>query len=110
MARGDGVVALGRGLDAVGLRAEVDRVEVAVKDLILGELAGELARVDDFVHLALDRVDRGRGTLLQFKDVLHVLLGDRRASLDWSALEVGEQCANHASRVDAVVGEKGSVL
>jgi hypothetical protein len=52
----DGVVAPRRCLDAVGLRAEVDGVEVTGEYLVLRELARELAGVNDLVDLSLDGV------------------------------------------------------
>ena len=98
-------VGLRRGLHAVGAAPEVDGVEVAVEDLGLGQLALELHRQHRLLDLA------GDGALVGQVDVLHVLLGDRRAALlRPAAAQVGPEGPGHADRVDAAVLEVGAVL
>ncbi len=71
----DAVVRLGGGLDAVGVAAVVAGVDVPGQDVVLGLLAVQLERDDQFLQLARD------GLFLGQVVVLDVLLGDRRAAL-----------------------------
>ena len=98
-------VGLRRGLHPVGAASEVDRVEVAVQDLGLGQLPLELHREDRLLDLPGDRA------LVGEVDVLHVLLRDRRAALlRAAAAQVGPEGPGDADRVDAAVLEEGAVL
>jgi hypothetical protein len=97
-------VGLGGGLDAIGAAAEVDGVEVALEDLLLAELLLDLQRDDGLADLALVALLAG-----EVED-LDVLLGDRRRALAGIAAGVGEERAQDALGVDALVGPEGLVL
>ena len=97
-------VRLRRGLDAVGAAAEVDGVQVALQDLVLGLLALDLQRHERLLHLA------GEGALLGEVEDLDVLLGDRRGALRGAAARVAERRAQDALGVDALVGLEAAVL
>src|SRR5262249_46688144 len=73
-------IALGGRAYAVVAVAEVDERHVAVKDLVLACLTGQLTSKDGFVHLA------DEGALLVGIGELHVLLGDRGTALHRSAV------------------------
>ena len=119
LAGGDAEVVLRRGLDAVGPVAVVDEVEVALEDLVLGQLLLQRDGVLQLLELAhvvlLDRCGRRllvagaeRGVLQRD---LHVLLRERRGSRGGrSAAEVGDRCAHHALQVDAAVVVEAVVL
>ena len=86
--RGLGIIEFTRALAEVGLcrffnavrgEPEVDRVEVARKDLVLVELLVDFDGHDHFAHLAGIRRDLARVV------VLDVLLGDRRSPLAGAA-------------------------
>ncbi len=97
-------VRLRRGLDAVGAAAEVDGVQVALEDLVLGLLALDLQRHERLLHLA------GEGALLGEVEDLDVLLGDRRGALRGAAARVAERRPQDALGVDALVGLEAAVL
>jgi hypothetical protein len=97
-------VGLRRRLDAVGAAAEVDGVQVALQDLVLGLLPLDLQRHERLLHLA------GEGALLGEVEDLDVLLGDGRGTLRGVAAGVAERGAQDAARVDALVGLEGAVL
>ena len=67
-------VRLGRCRDTVGAATEVDGVEVRREDLFFGPLAGHLGGDREFTELALV------AGLVAGQHVLHVLLGDGRAT------------------------------
>ena len=67
-------VVVGGDLDAVALAAQEDRVEVVRQDLVLRELLIDLERDEHLLDLAV------QGALVREVEVLHVLLGDRRAT------------------------------
>jgi hypothetical protein len=93
------------GLDAVRAAPEVNGVEVALEDLLLGELTLQLQREHRLLDLA------GERALLAEVGVLHVLLGQRRRTLEVApAQEVVDRRARDAEGVDAVVVEEVVVL
>ena len=97
-------VGLGRGLDAVGAPTEVDRVEVVLEDLVLAQLAVDLQRDEDLLGLAHVRLVLGEEV------VLHVLLGDRRAT---TAVLAGDDAGHRAQDAlgrDAPVVVEAAVL
>jgi hypothetical protein len=100
----DAEVRPGGGLDAVGAAAEVDGVEVALEDLLLGDVALELQGDEGLLDLARE------GLLLGEVEDLHVLLRDRRRALRRAALGVVERGPDDALRVDAAVGPERRVL
>ena len=99
-------VVVSRGLfhpvDAV---TEVDRVEVEVEDVLLGQVLLELPREDDLLDLALD------GALGREHEVLDDLLRDRRGALhaDVETHGVVER-ADHAEPVDPLVLHEIGIL
>ena len=98
-------VRLRRGFDAVGAAAEVDRVEVSLEDLVLGQLVLDLDGEERLLDLA------GVGPLLRQVEDLDVLLGDRRgALLDGVGREVVPRGADDALEVEPAVGVEGPVL
>ena len=99
-------VGAGRHLDATGLAAEVDGVEVVLEDLRLLHRAGHLQRDEHLLHLAGVRPLGGQ------EGVLGVLLGDGRAALlDLSApADVGQQRSRDALRADARLAVEAAVL
>ncbi len=97
-------VRLRGGLDAVRAAAEVDRVEVALEDLLLGLLALQLQRQDRLLDLA------GQAAVLGEVEDLDVLLGDRRGTLRRVPAGVAEGRPDDALRVDAPVGPERLVL
>ena len=86
--RGDAEVLLGSGGDAVGIRAEVHRVQVVLEDLLLGEPPFQLDGDGGFGHLALQS---GFGP---HEILLDHLLGDRRSALSGTAGHVFDQGAS----------------
>ena len=111
------VVERGR-LDAVGLVAVVDEVEVALEDLVLGEVLLDVQRVLQLLELArVGLVDGGlRGVLVAplqrvlLEGDLHELLGERRGALHVAALQVGDQRPAEAADVEAAVLVEARVL
>ena len=101
---GDVEVRLRRGLDAVRAAAEVDRVEVALEDLLLALLALELQGEDRLLGLA------GQAAFLGEVEDLDVLLGDRGRTLRRVAAGVAEGRPDDALRVDPLVGPERLVL
>jgi hypothetical protein len=98
-------VGLGGGLDAIGAAPEVDRVEVALEDLVLGQVAVDLDRDDHLAQLAVE------GAVLGEEVVLDVLLGDRRpAALDVGAAHGLPHRAGDAAWGDPGVGVEVAVL
>ena len=95
---------VGGRLDAVRPAAEVDGVEVALEDLLLGLLLLHLQGEEGLLDLALE------GALLREVEDLDVLLGDRGRTLGGVALRVREGRPEDALRVDALVGPEGAVL
>ena len=93
-----------RGLDAVGTPSEVDRVEVALEDLLLRLLTLDLERQDRLLELAAP------GALLREVEDLDVLLRDRRRALRVTAARVVERGPQDAPRVDALVRVEAAVL
>jgi hypothetical protein len=72
-----GEVALGRGLDAVGLLSEEGDVQVVLEDLLLAELLLDLDRVLQLADLAAERLLGGLGDL---RRVVAGLLDEVRSS------------------------------
>ena len=97
-------VGLRRGLDAVGAAAEVDGVQVALEDLLLGLLIVDLEAEEGLLDLPLERA------LLREVEDLDVLLGDRRRTLGRLARRVAEGGAQDALGVQASVLPEGAVL
>ena len=97
-------VRLGGGVDTVRATTEVDRVHVGTDDLVLGLLTVDLDRQDGFLELA--RVGRGLADVV----ALHVLLGQRRATLASTAAQVVDERAEDALEVDAGVRVERAVL
>ncbi len=100
----DAVVRLRGGLDAVGAAAEVDGVEVALQDLLFGQLLLDLQRQDCFLRLARVALLAG-----QVGD-LDVLLGDRGRALRGPAGQVVPRRPHDALHVHAGVVVEGAVL
>ncbi|CAD5951088.1 protein of unknown function [Streptomyces sp. KY75] len=100
----DAVVRLGGRLDAAGAASVVGGVDVPGEDLALGLVLVDLERDHQLLELAGDR------RVLRQVVVLHVLLGDGRATLLALAAERVEQRAGRALEVDAVVLVEGLVL
>ena len=97
-------VRLGGSLDAVGAPTEVDGVEIALQDLLLGHLPTHLHGQDQLADLA------ARGAFgTQVKD-LDVLLGDGGAALHVTAPGNGPQATEHAGQGEPRIGEEGGVL
>ncbi len=98
-------VELGCCLHPVGAVAEVDRVEVALEDLVLGHLVLEAGGQHRFLELALEIL------LGREQGVLHQLLGDGGAALEHVAGgDVGRQGPGGRPQVDAGVVVEGLVL
>ena len=110
--------AAGRGLDAVGLASVVDEVEVALEDLVLGEVLLQrdgVLQLLDLARVVLGgrrlgglRVVVAQGVLLQ-RD-LDVLLGQGGGALGVSTAHVGDESATDALGVDAAVLVEAAVL
>jgi hypothetical protein len=94
---------LGREPDAVGTLAEVDLVDVALEQLVLGILALELAGVEHLPQLA----EHGAGGARVVQ--LGQLLGDRAPALG-VALGGVQGGPEHRRRVDTAVGVEVGVL
>ena len=109
-------VVLGCGLDTVRPVTEVGDVEVALQDLLLGELVLQGDRVLGFTQLARHRAFGSRlpllGSVRRFQqDVLDVLLCQGRPALrEPAGLLVGDGCPGEALEVDAVVLVEARVL
>ena len=88
-----------RRLDAVGALAVVDGVEVHHEDLVLGV---RLLHLDGDVGLADLALERALKLLVGQDRVAHQLLRDGRGALG-AACQLGEDGADDALRVDAVV-------
>nr|WP_296137183.1 hypothetical protein [uncultured Tessaracoccus sp.] len=97
-------VRLGRGLDAVGAAAEVDRVEVAGEHLLLRHVVAHLDREHELADLALQRA-----LGVEVED-LDVLLGDRRAALHLPARGDRPRGARDRRRREAGVVPERPVL
>ena len=97
-------VCLGRRLDAIGAAPEVDGVEVAGEDVLLGHLAAHLVGQDEFLELAL------HGAFLGQVEHLDVLLGDRRSALDIATPEHAERSSRHTFHRDPGVAPEGAIL
>ena len=98
-------VGLGGGFDAIRTAPEIDRVEVALKDLVLGQVAVDLDRDDHLAQLAV------QGAVLGEEVVLDILLGDRRpAALDVGASHGLPHRAGDAAWGDPGVGVEVAVL
>jgi hypothetical protein len=115
---GDAEVVLGRSLDAVGLVAVVHEVEVALENLLLGEVLLDVQGVLEFLELAgVGLLDRSGGGILVpvaqravLQRDLDVLLREGRRSLGVAALEVGDHGPAEAAHVEAVVLVEARVL
>jgi hypothetical protein len=95
----------GSRLHAVGPLAEVDRVQVPREDLLLRELLLELPCERRLVDLAPER------PLVADVEVLHELLGDRRAALDDAAGSQVDVCGSkQRPAIDPVVVPEALVL
>jgi hypothetical protein len=116
VARVDVEVVLGGRLDAVGAVAEVDGVEVALEDPVLGVLLLQGDRVAQLLELAGVGVVDDLGALLLGarggeEGLLDQLLGDRGPALDDAAgAEVGDQGAHGALDVEGAVLVEAVVL
>ena len=98
-------VGQGSGLDAPGVLAEVDLVEVALEDLVLAHLPFERDRDHGLADLA------GEGAFRGEVGVLDVLLGQRRPPLgDPARAHVGDHGAQQRHRVDPGVLVEPGVL
>ena len=98
-------VGLRRGLDAVGLIAVVDLVQVHLEDLLLAEGARRLHGEDRFLDLPRER------WLVTQEARLDELLRDRRATLrDRPARGVRVHRSDDATDVDARIGPERFVL
>ncbi len=94
-----------RRLDAVSAPPVVDRVEVALQDLVLGAVPVDLDGDDELADLAVC------GAVLVEEVVLDVLLGDRRAAaLHLGAAKGLPDRAGDPADGDALVGVEVAVL
>ncbi len=92
-------------IDAPRVLAEVDLVEVALEDLVLGHLPFEGDRDHRLADLA------GQGAFRREVGVLHVLLGQRRPALrDAAGAEVGHHGPQQRGGVDPGVLVEAGVL
>src|SRR5262249_56794941 len=98
-------IALRGRFDPVGAGAEIDAVEIKLKNLRLAEPALEPERQHELLHLAPERA------LLGEKQVLCELLGNRRAALRHAAAKhVGRGGAHESDRIDAGMAVKTPIL
>ena len=98
-------IASAGGIDPIGAGPEVDRVEIAGQDLLLGQAPLEPDREHDLLELARE------AALRREEQVLGELLRDRAAALDHAAsLQVGEGGAHDPSQIKAGVLEEPPVL
>lgn len=98
-------IALRRHLDAVGAAAEIDAVEIEPENLRLREDPLQPRRDDHLADLALV------GDVVADREVLDHLLGDGRTTRRTSRRsEIGDEGADHAALVDAVMGLEALVL
>ena len=105
IARIDADVGPGRGLDPVGPLTEVHRVQVPREDLKLREPVLELPCQERLVDLPAEAL------IVAGVQVLHQLLGDRRAALDdVSAPKIVDRGPQDRLGVDAMMGVEASVL
>ena len=101
-------VDLGRGLDPVRARAQVDLVQVELEDRVLGEIALDLHRDAGFLELARELLLPAD---LIGKDVAGQLHTDRREALRIAERQqIRLERAQDAPVVDAVMGVKPLVL
>ena len=101
----DPEVGLGRGLDPVGALAEIHRVQVVGEDLVLREPMLHLQGERGLVDLAAEVLG------IAGVEVLHELLGDRRAALDHATVrDVDREGACERVRVDPAVVVEAAVL
>ena len=101
------VIARGR-LDAIAAVAVVDDVQIHCENLVFGVLLFDFACN---VHLAYFALDAARCHLVEQDRVAHELLGDGGGALGGAArVQVDEQRANDAHRVDAAVAVEALVL
>src|SRR3954452_18052638 len=104
-------VATSPALDAVRALTEVDDVEVALQDLLLAEPFLQLDREAGLAQLARDRVRGGLPLTVVEECVLHVLLSQRAAALNRSAVaDVGRRCTKRAAQVDTAMVEEPRIL
>src|SRR6202011_609734 len=100
-------VAARRRLDAIGLAAIEDGVEVHLEDLVLAVLTVQLDGEDRLFQLSLD-VGGGAGSDI---DLLDQLLTDGAAALLNAMVLVVRDCRAHdAAEVNPAVRVKGPVL
>ena len=91
--------------NAVGTGAEVDKIEILLKDLLLAELALDLASQGRLLQLA------HQGAVLAEKDHPGQLLGDRAGTLLHRALaDVATNRPQDAHRVDAIVAVEAPIF
>ena len=96
--RGLAEIAARRHLDAPRAAAEIDRIEIKLEDIGLGEDAFDARGENDLAHLALV------GDVVADQQVLRHLLGDGRAALRAARRgEVADEGADEAALVDALV-------
>jgi hypothetical protein len=96
-------VRLRGGLYPVRAATEIDRVDVVLEDLVLGQLIGDLDRKDDFLVLA------PQGEVVLSGRHLDVLLGDRRTAADAAGELIPDGPAD-THDVEAGVGVERAVL
>jgi hypothetical protein len=89
---------------AASAAAEVDGVEVALEDLLLGELPLQLEAEERLLRLARERA------LLREVEDLDVLLGDRRGALGGVGAGVAPRGPDDALQVQPVVAVERPVL
>ena len=88
----------GSGADAVGTVTQIDGVEVALEDLLLGETLLEPHRQGGLFELPI------KGSGVGEQDVLQVLLGDGAAALhDFAGFSVGFGGSDDGAEIDAGV-------
>ena len=103
-------VGVGCRLDAVGIAAEVDRIQVGVEDVLFFPLVGHLDGVDELARLA------HVGVFVAHQGVFHVLLGNRGTTTggviagdltQHRAAQTGEGKAGVIPEVAVLGGEHG---
>jgi hypothetical protein len=103
-----GEVTLRSGTDPVGAGAEVDPVQVALEDLVLGQAPFQFDRPDCLDDLAVQGLFGGA---IEQEGVLDVLLGDGRGTTrDATRRDVADPGAQDGLDVDAVVVVELAIL
>ena len=90
--------------DAVGSPAEIDSIEVVAQHFVLGLLTVDLHRQDRFLDLAFQR------SSLTHVVALHVLLGERGATLSRQSSQIIDEGTRNAFQIYSGVGIESAVF